>query len=165
MATKITMYGAIARGDNEAAQVIVAADPSILEQYYLEDTWLHRAAMMGQTKIMEVLVSAGMPVDQLNRDKMRTPLDSAAGQGHYGACEWLFDHGADPNYGIGKQATPFFSAIFSKSLELVKLFVKRGANLNATFGDPKIDVISYAERYGTSEIVAFLRSGSSQQTA
>ena len=112
---------------------------------------------MGQIKIMEVLINAGMSVDQLSSDKKRTPLDSAAGQGHYGACGWLLDQGADPNYGIGRQATPLFSAIFSKSLELVTLFVQRRANLDATFGDPKIDVIRYAQRHGTPAIVDFLQ--------
>jgi uncharacterized protein len=151
------MYGAIARGDSGTVRKLVVSDPSVLKSYFLEDSWLHLAAQMGHTEIMEVLVNAGLSVDQLTRDGTRTPLDTAAGQGHYRACEWLLDHGADINHGLGESATPIFSAIFSKSLALVQLFVERGANLSAAFGNPRIDIISYAERYGTPAIVDFLR--------
>jgi ankyrin repeat protein len=92
----------------------------------------------------------------LTADGYRTPLDTGAGQGHYQVCEWLLGQGADINHGFGKSATPLFSAIFSKSLELVELFVRSGARLDATFGRPKIDVLSYARAYGTPDIVRFL---------
>ena len=114
--------------------------------------------MSGRVELLEVLTNEGMRIDQLTDDGFRTPLVTAAGQGHVKACEWLLDHGADINHGIGKSATPVFSAIFSKSLELVELFVARGADLGATFGEPSRDVLGYAKVYGTPQIVAFLRN-------
>jgi len=43
-------------------------------------------------------------------------------------------------------------------LELVKLFVKCGADLSATFGPrPKIDVIRFATENGSQEILQFLK--------
>jgi len=53
-------------------------------------------------------------------------------------------------------ATPVFSAIYGKSLDVVKLFVERGADLNAVFGEETIGVIGYRENHGTPEIVGFL---------
>ena len=156
MTSKDKLYGAIARDDTEAARDVVARDPSVVALPFLDDTWLHQAAQRGSIGIMEVLIDAGLTVNQLTRDGMATPLDSAAGQGHYQACEWLLDHGADINHGLGVSATPIFSAVFSKSLNLVKLFVERGADLGATIGDPPRDVITHARLYGTPEIVAYL---------
>jgi ankyrin repeat protein len=152
------MYVAIVRNEADTIRQVIADDPSLLTRFYLEDSWLHMAAEAGRIEIMEILINAGLDVDRLTSDSMRTPLDTAAGQGHFKPCEWLLDHGADINHGLGKQATPIFSAVFSKSLSLVELFVNRGANLNARFGDPSVDLISYAQQHGTPEIVTYLRS-------
>ena len=156
MTSKDKLYGAIARDDTEAAQEVVTRDPSVLVVRFLDTSWLHLAAQMGRIGIMEVLVRAGLAVDELTGDGVGTPLMSAAGQGHYAACEWLLDHGADINHRLGVSATPIYSAIFSKSFDLVNLFVERGADLRATFGDPPRNVISYAQVFGTVQIVAYL---------
>jgi ankyrin repeat protein len=158
MTNEDAMYGAIARGDTNALRELLASDPSILMSYFLDESWLHWAAQDGQIEIMEELVKAGLSVDQLTTNGIYTPLKQAAGLGRYPVCEWLLDHGADINHGLGRFPTPIFGAIYSKSLTLVKRFVERGAELSATFGNPAIDVISYAERYGTPEIVNFLRA-------
>jgi ankyrin repeat protein len=157
------IYGAIIRGDTNAVRDLVVAAPALLEIYFVQKTWLHWAAQMGRTEIMAVLVEAGLSIDRLTDDGRSTPLATAAGQGHYRACEWLLDHGADINHGLGQSATPISSAIFSRSPELVELFVARGANLAATFGDPEIDIIRYAERHGTAAIVDFLRLSMKQR--
>jgi ankyrin repeat protein len=149
------MYGAVIRGDVGAVRGLVASAPAVLKDSFVEKSWVHWAAQMGRTEILEVLLDAGLSVDLLS-DAGETPLEIAAGQGHYGTCEWLLDHNADINQGLGQSATPVFSAIFSQSLDLVKLFVARGADLGATFGDPKIDILSYAGRYGTPAITEFL---------
>jgi ankyrin repeat protein len=160
------MYGAIIRGDVGAVRGIVASAPALLNDTFIEKSWIHWAAQMGRTEILEVLLDAGagLSIDQLTAAG-ETPLESAAGQGHYGTCEWLLAHHADINQGLGKSATPVFSAVLSKSLELVKLFVERGADLGASFGDPKIDILSYARRYGTPAIVEFLGNTMSRREA
>jgi hypothetical protein len=57
-----------------------------------------------------------------------------------------------------------FSAIYGKSLDVVKLFVERGADLNAVFGEETIGVIGYRENHGTPEIVGFLKGGDRGKT-
>jgi ankyrin repeat protein len=151
------MYGAIVRGDIETVRTLISKDPAVLKQHVANQSWLHLAAQEGNVAIMDVLIAAGMPIDQQTVDGTRPPLKVAAAQGHQEACAWLLDHGADINLGLGKSATPIFSAIYSKSLKLVELFVERGADLCATFGPPpKMDVIRFAEEHGTPEVVSFL---------
>jgi ankyrin repeat protein len=176
MDSNIAMYKAIAQNEVESVQQILANDPAVLHVYFLNETWLHHAAQADRTEIMKVLVHAGLAVDVLRSDGTQTPLDAAAGQGHLRACEWLLDNGADINFGFGVVATPIFGAVYSRSLDMVKLLVRRGADLTATFGRPqpktkpktksktkaetetKIDVTSFAASYGTTAIQEFLKS-------
>lgn len=158
MKTEDAMYKAVGLGDADAVRRLVAKDPSVLKIFAVNDSWLHWAAMEGSVDVMEALVDAGISVDQLTEDGTNTPLQKAAAQGHLEACMWLLDHGADVNHGLGKVATPIFSAIYSRSLELVKLFVDRGADLSATFSkSPKIDVLRFARENGSPEILKFLK--------
>jgi uncharacterized protein YegJ (DUF2314 family) len=152
-----SMYKAVIRGEAGTVKKLIRRDRAVLDGVVANNTWLHLAARKGDLAVMEALVGAGLPVDQLTRDGASTPLESAAGFGRVQACEWLLDHCADINRGLGKSATPIFSAIYGKSLDLVKLFVERGADLGAGFGDPRRDVLSYAATYGTPEILAYLR--------
>ncbi len=158
MTSKDQLYGAIVRDDTEAAREVVARDPSVLALRFLGATWLHLAARLGRLEIMKLLVASGLPVGELTEDGTQTPLETAAGQGHYRACEWLLDNGADINRGLGSSVTPIFCAIFGKSFDVVKMFVERGADLGATFGVPTRTVVSYAQLYGTPEVVAYLKS-------
>lgn len=157
MDSSTKMFGAISRNDADAVRAVIEEDPAVLHLYFLRDSWLHKAAQLGRIEIMEILVSAGIPVEKLTDDEEETALHTAAGQGQGRACEWLLNHGADINHGLGRQATPIFSAVFSNSLDLVDFFAARGADLSATFGDPPVDLLSYAEQYGTPEIAAYLR--------
>lgn len=166
MNESIAMYGAIARNEFEVVRGLVARDPSLTHGSFMDKSWLHWAAMLGRIEIMEILAESGAAVDGTTCDgDCSTPLEVAAGQGRYAACEWLLDRSADIDHGLGRHATPIFGAVFGKSLELVRLFVQRGADLRATFGEPKIDLIRYAERYGTPEILEYLRGCSTSRTA
>jgi ankyrin repeat protein len=151
------MYGAIARNDVSAVRELIARAPAVLHAEVVGRGWLHLAAQAGQIEIMDALVTAGLPIDQLTGDGVYTALKKAAGQGQYLACKWLLNLGADVNHGVGTLPTPIFGAIYGKSLALVQLFVERGADLEATFGNPRIDVLNYANRHGTAEIVEFLQ--------
>lgn len=157
MTNESAMYGAVVRGDTATVKELVASDPSVLQISIVGKNWLHWAAQRGHTDIVAVLVEAGLAVDQLTDDGTSTALDIAAGQGRFESCKWLITHNANINRGFGESATPIFSAIYGKSLEVVKLFVERGARLDAEFGVPVVDVISYAKQYGTPEIVEFLQ--------
>lgn len=153
MRSEDMMYGAIIRGDVEAVQRILHEDSSVLTVFAVNKTWLHWAAEMGDIEIMSTLLETGLPVDSLTSDGPRTPLHAAACQAKFEACKWLIEHGADVNHGTGAMAAPLFSAIYGNSLEIVKLFVENGAIVDKS----KDDVITYSEKYGTPEIVDFLK--------
>lgn len=157
MTNESAMYGAVVRGDTLVVKELVQSDPSVLEISKVGKNWLHWAAQRGHTDIAMVLVKAGLQVDKLTDDGASTALDIAAGQGRLDSCRWLISQDADINRGFGESATPIFSAIYGRSLEVVKLFVEEGARLDAEFGDPVMDVLGYAKQYGTPEIVEFLQ--------
>ena len=157
VANKEQMWGAVSRQDSAAARAILAADPALLNTFVIGHNWLQLSAQKGNIDLMELFQRAGLGIDSLTEDGTQSALEIAAGQGHYLACVWLLDRGADVNRGFGNEATPIFSAIYSKSAELVRLFAQRGAKLDATFGEPKRGVIEYSEVYGTLEINRFLR--------
>lgn len=158
MTSEAAMYRAIVRGDSEAVKELLGSDPSILRVSKVGKSWLHWAVQRGYTDIAKLLVEAGLDVDGLTDDGTSTALDIAAGLGRIDACMWLIEQNADLNRGFGQSATPIFSAIYGKSLEVVKLFVAKGARLDAVFGAPVIGVISYANQYGTPEILEFLQN-------
>lgn len=151
------MGGAIVRGDIATIRSLLATHPQLLHVYEMRKNWLHLAAQKGNVDIMALMLDAGLPIDQPTTDGGDTALSIAATQRRYQACIWLLDHGADINYGLKKKATPVFSAIYGNSLEIVDLFVKRGADLTATFGHPPRDVIGFSKVYGTPQITALLR--------
>lgn len=150
------IYRAIVRGELKQVEALVSQDPLILRETAVGKNWLHWAAQKGHVNILSFLVTAGLNVDSMTDDGTSTALEIAAGQGRVDCCEWLLANGADPNRRFGEAATPIFSAIYGRSLELVNLFIQNGARLDAQFGIPPIDVLSYANQYGTSEIVSFL---------
>ena len=151
------MYGAIVRGDVEAVQELLRSDPPLLHASKVGKNWLHWAAQRGNTDIGQMLVDAGLEVDSRTDDGTSTALDIAAGLGRVETCRWLIEQNADVNQGFGQSATPIFRAIYGKSLEVVKLLTDHRARLDSKFGEPAIDVLSYAKQYGTPEIVAFLQ--------
>jgi ankyrin repeat protein len=151
------MYRAITRNEIALVRELIDRNPALLTTVVVGCSWLHWAARGDRIEIIEILLRAGLIVDQLSVDGSSTPLNAAAGLGKYAACKTLLDHGAEINRGIGSKATPIFSAIFSRSLPIVELFLDHGADLSATFSEPMIDVIRYAEQYGTPEIVSYLR--------
>lgn len=157
MTNEAIMYAAVVQGDIMVVKELVRNDPSILQVSKVGKNWLHWAAQRGHTDIAAVLVEAGLEVDKLTDDGTSTALDIAAGQGRLDSCKWLIAQSADINRGFGKCATPIFSAIYGKSIEVVKLFVEEGARLDAEFGEPVINVVGYAKQYGTPEIVEFLQ--------
>lgn len=158
MRSEDLMYRAITRDDIETVREVILSDTEVIQTFPMGISWLHLAARENRTDIVMVLLQFGLKADQFSSDGKTTPLQAAAAAGKYEACETLLKNGADINLGFGEKATPIFSAIFGKSESVVRLFVSHGADLNATFGTPAISIIGYAEKFGTGEIVKFLRT-------
>lgn len=158
MTDEIALQRAVVLGEAATAREIIERNPHLLSVRSINKSWLHWAAQSGHVEVAKVLVEAGMAIDDVTSDGASTALEIAAGQGDLEMCRWLLDQGADVNRNYGKGATPIFDAIYGENLELVRLFVDRGAVLSATFADPPRGVIAHASAYGTPAIVEFLKS-------
>jgi len=106
------------------------------------------AARQGCVDCERILAEAGAQVNAADPDGI-TPLLSALINGHYDAAALLIDKGADPNLADKTGRSPLYSAVDfhtmpqdnrpspkeldnqRSSLELIKLLLAHGANVNA----------------------------------
>lgn len=88
------------------------------------------AAQGGYYKITEALLRHGADPN-LGEDDGRSPLWAAVTQERIDICRLLLAHKADPNLVLKEgETTPLVIAILKKSMELVKLLVENGADVN-----------------------------------
>jgi ankyrin repeat protein len=106
------------------------------------------AARQGCVECEQVLLDAGAKINTADPDGI-TPVLIAIINGHYDAAAFLLNHGADPNLADDTGRTALFSAVdFNtmpasnrpppkvidnqvSSLDLIKLLLDKGANVNA----------------------------------
>jgi ankyrin repeat protein len=106
------------------------------------------AARQGCVECEQVLLDSGAKIDAVDPDGI-SPVLIAIINGHYDAAAFLVNKGADPNLADDTGRTPLFSAVdFNTvpvsnrpsprvidnqmtSLELIKLLLDKGANVNA----------------------------------
>ncbi|KAI3837562.1 hypothetical protein MKX03_033585 [Papaver bracteatum] len=118
------LYQAIFKGHFVTVRYLLekGADPD--ESDILDATPLICAIKSGDIKIITLLLSRGVRVDFATR--FGTSLSYAISRGHQNAVKVLLDHGTNPN-GVDNQGmlTPLISAIAYKSLECMKLLLKK----------------------------------------
>lgn len=122
-------------------------------------TWVIAAVTDGQRELLEFFISRGCNVNATEGNGGTSAITQAIHK-HPELLPLLFKHGADPN--LPKTRT-LLSAINAgeNRLELVKLLVENGADVNLVFdlyGDPDslFTAVQFAEPY--PEIVAYLKS-------
>lgn len=90
---------------------------------------LHYCASLKRSRLLEVLLAAGAPVNRVEESSQRSALYVACDQGRLACAKLLLDHGANPNLGCASQ-TPLMAACRYGSLALVELLLARGAETN-----------------------------------
>lgn len=129
---------------------------------FLSPSWLHDAAKSGIVEMIKVFLDLGLDINKVDHPAETSALVCAINKGHVRAVRYLLSRGADPNIG-----RPLISAINrdepSCALELVKLLVDHGADLNRFFpwfGDESFGFtpLTFAEAHGKTEIAEYLRS-------
>jgi ankyrin repeat protein len=128
------------------------------------------AAMSDRVGVLPLLVERGARV---NADPYRgTPLVRAAATGRVATVRWLLDHGADVNqrstYGgphHGVDVTALHIAAQNDHVDVVRLLVEGGADLEARDALYKGTPARWAEHDGAMKALGFLLSLSSRASA
>lgn len=126
---KLDVYETAAVGDAADLQRMLREDPAqVSKRNELGWTPLHYAAFAGNTAAIKVLLGNGADIHARATNRFRnTPLIVATLTGQRDAAALLLDSGADI---LDRQANGFsvmHEASFSGNLELVRLYVERGA--------------------------------------
>lgn len=113
-------------GDRAAVRSLLSENASVDEGDNKGNTALHWAALNGDSRLAELLLSAGALVDATN-DSDATPLIYAIHTPKL--VEVLLEHGADPNHATNLNRTPLLAAASRpESNETVRLLLKHGAD-------------------------------------
>ncbi len=114
------------------------------------------AATINDVESARVLLDAGADPDRRNGlDRKKAAIHYAAINAGTGVAALLLDRGVDINARCGIGATPVTWAAFTSTLESVKLFVERGADLTVvdSYGDT---ALSSAKESGRDDIYRYL---------
>ena len=165
----IRLGAAIMIGDAAMFRETLDANPDMM--YYTDvstRSWLHYAISQGRTEIMRDLLSRGFDVNLAVNIEQVVPLTVAVNADfnpdRADMVRTLLAHGADPNLD-----RTLITAINprrgdeSVCLELVKLLVEAGADINRVYdiyGDPNntFTALESAEARGLNSVADYLRS-------
>lgn len=157
--------------ENDSGDAAVAAIRSGLHaDGYLADgfTPLYVAAMLGQTRVVDVLIAAGANVNLATREAGRgTPLHAAAQWGWNDICQSLISAGALVRSTDGVRATPLHSAAGMGFAGICLLLLDAGADVSAKNkfkgATPlQVAVVNGAQGMGASAIRAMEREMASE---
>jgi ankyrin repeat protein len=116
-------------------QELLARGVNVHQSNDLGQTALERASAKGDLDIMSFLVAHGADPNYVSPSKEpfggenRSPLVSAAEEGHLPAVELLLAHGAKVNGGIGEtRKTALSAAVSNEHVDIVRLLLSKGAD-------------------------------------
>ncbi|MCC2646832.1 MAG: hypothetical protein K0R02_897 [Rickettsiaceae bacterium] len=113
--------------------------------------------MKNITELQNVLNRLGFPELEIDSNTVRKPLKKAFNNKDKKAVDVLLDYVEHIDMSIGRDGTPLRYAIKQCNLEIVKLVVARGANINSFYPLWGNTPLSYAASiYGNHEIVEYL---------
>ncbi|KAI6176795.1 Myotrophin [Aphelenchoides bicaudatus] len=95
---RVQLFDFIRNGDIRNIKNLIAVDPQLVHQSYLDIYPIHNAADVGQLTALEVLISSGANVNQKDSDG-QTALHYGASNGYYEVCKVLLEAGTDPKIG------------------------------------------------------------------
>lgn len=155
---------AMRRDDPAEVEAILRSHPELKDEETGVGTLIHSASTMGSINTVKRLVALGFDVNTPSSPRGRPPegpIFSAVNSGNAEVVRWLLEQGARSEFVVNDVAGKsrnfaLGSAIMDGRLDLVKLLVEYGADVNVLYAKrtPLID----AQRMGHEEIAEYLRS-------
>lgn len=165
------LSAAVARGQTEVVKLLLkaGADPD-------KENVLYSAALRGHTDISRMLIENGADVNRVKKNGA-SPLLKAAINGHTEIAQMLLKHGANVDQAITScdtrwryfgpsrtrkcsdlktlGATPLYRAAKRGNIDMVKLLIEHGANVNMenSLGEVPLDIARENDR---REVIEFL---------
>lgn len=124
-------------------------------------TALQRAAIAGNLQLVMLLVQYGANMTALSVNQFGDlPIHLAAAYGHENIVNWMLDNGVTVDVRNRLGATPLFSAVHNKRLEIAHFLLDRGAAVNARVinGDNRTS-LHEAAALGSVDLVQLLLDG------
>ena len=161
------LYTAIEKGDVEMVRLLVEAGADVnAAEGFGGNTPLHEAVEQGDVEIVKILVAAGADVHAEGYFD-RTPLTLATEEGATEILQILLGSGPDTDTSAGGEdkeaaSTPsigseaLYTAIEKGDVEMVRLLVEAGADINAAEGFGGNTPLHEAVEQGDAEIVKIL---------
>lgn len=153
------LYDAVADGPAELVRDIVHRYPDTVKEQDDKNHYLRAAASHNQVEVMSLLMKLGADINAPQPDgSPEGAIDQAVMGDAIDAARWLLDRGAKLNHevkGVLRCQTLVTAAIHG-NLELLKLLVEHGANVNACWAG--MTPLDQAMMHGQTEIEQYLRS-------
>lgn len=153
------LYWASSRQNNSTAKLLLSrgADPNILGA---SGSCLRAAAALGNIELAELLIKFGAIVD--SDLHLGTPLNMALKGRHFDVVELLLSKGASADQASGNMnETPLMGACLLGRLDLVKLFISYGADVNRKDrdGDTALAYLALGRTNNTQIAVELIQRG------
>ncbi len=146
-------------GDVTWMRQILLAHPGSVHEYYAGGSLLHIAAEYDNVDMMQMLVDLGLDVNVPDLTSPEGPIDAAATHNSMKAARWLLKRGAKINFEVNGETrvSALAGASYQGYLDMVKLLIEHGADINAVWGDPPMNSLAFAVMYGKKEVEEYLR--------
>lgn len=124
------LHMAVATGDRDSIVLLLSYGAWINAQDYSGETPLHWAIREGSRSVIHTLIVSGADVNVQN-DDMETPMHLACGcQGNWDIVEQLMSANAEIDPVDETGCTPLMEAISSGHSTIVRMLLRRGADVN-----------------------------------
>lgn len=153
------LYAAVNDGDVPVIRDLVTRHRDELKEDDLLNYYLRMAASANQIEVMSELVQMGADINAPQIDgRPEGPVDDAVMDGAIAAARWLLQRGARLNHEVKgvTRCQSLVTAVHKGNLEMVKLLVEHGADINACWAG--LTPLSWAINHGQSEVENYLRS-------
>lgn len=152
------LYWACRRGHMNMVQKLCEASADVNYQQFPEShplTALHGAVKSGNSEITAYLLNHHAEINAPN-ETYGSPLYVAAENGYHAIVQQLLVRKADANLHGGIEVTALNAAVCNGDLEIVKLLVGNGAELNPSVEYEDGNALGAACSYGHAEIAEYL---------